>query len=170
MQQGSTAFEMFVAARYPSLLRSALALTGDRGHAEDLVQSALMRSYPAWRRREPDNPEAYVRTVMVRLALRWRRRRWVAEVPSDRLPEVSAADPAAAADLSLSLRSALLGLTMEHRAVLVLRHLAALSEAETAAVLGCSVGTVKSRSSRALAALRASGALDDMALEDRRDP
>ena len=155
------AFDAFVAARYSSLLRAAFVLTGDRGHAEDLVQAALMRSYPAWRGSAPESPEAYVRTVMVRLALRWRRRRSFGETPTEVLPEGSASDAIGALDLSLALQAALKELTIEHRAVIVLRYLGQLSEAETAAVLGCSVGTVKSRHSRALSALRQGGVLEE---------
>lgn len=155
------AFEEFAAARYGSLLRSAFVLTGDRGHAEDLVQGALMRAYPAWRHGAPEHPEAYVRKVMVRLALRWRRRLSSGEVPVAQVPERLSLDAAAAVDLGLALQGALRELSVQHRAVVVLRHLAGLSEVETAEVLGCSVGTVKSRSSRALAALRASGLLDE---------
>jgi RNA polymerase sigma-70 factor (sigma-E family) len=151
-------FDAFVAARYPSLVRSAYLLTGDRGHAEDLVQSTLLRAFPAWRQGPPANPEAYVRTAMVRLALRWRRRKWTGEIPTQELPELVHDGPGI--ELRMALQAALRELSVEHRAVLVLRHLAGLSEAETAEVLGCSVGTVKSRSSRGLAALRTNGLLD----------
>ena len=147
-------FGTFVAARYGSLLRAAYMLTGDRSKAEDLAQSALMRAYPAWRRKEPENPEAYVRTIMVRLAVRGRRRRWSAEIPTAQLPESVTVDPTTAVDTTLALATALAGLSVDHRAVIVLRYLMELSEAETGAVLGCSVGTVKSRCSRALDALR----------------
>lgn len=158
-------FEAFVAARYPSLLRAAFVLTADRQLAEDLVQSALLRCYPAWSSGGPEHPEAYVRTAMVRLAVRGRRRRWRAEVPTAILPE-RGVDPIVASDTAALVRAALASLSMDHRAVVVLRHLAGLSEAETARVLGCSVGTVKSRTSRALDALRTSGLLTEEALHD----
>ena len=155
-------FEAFVAARYGALLRAAFVLTGDRGLAEDLLQSAFMRAYPAWSRGEPDNPEAYTRTIMVRLAVRGRRRLWRAEIPAATVPEALAVDPTVQVDQADALRQALSGLSVEHRAVLVLRFLSGLSEAETAAVLRCSTGTVKSRCSRALIALRTGGLLNGM--------
>jgi RNA polymerase sigma-70 factor (sigma-E family) len=153
-------FGDFVSARYPSLVRTGYLLTGDRGHAEDLVQSALERTYLSWRRlRESANAEAYTRTVMVRLALRWRRRRWSGEIPTGELPESPGPDPVSALDEADVLRRALLRLPLPQRAVLILRYYADLPEAEIATVLGCSVGTVKSRASRGLDALRAAGVL-----------
>ena len=151
-------FADFVSARYPSLVRTGYLLLGDRGHAEDLVQSALERTYLAWRRlHEAANAEAYTRTVMIRLATRWRRRRWTGEIPTGDLPELPGADPAAGLDEADLLRQALLRLPLGQRAVLVLRYYADLPETEVAAVLGCSVGTVKSRAARGLDALRAAG-------------
>ena len=158
-------FEAFVAARYASLLRAAFVLTADRQLAEDLVQSALLRCYPAWTSGAPDHPEAYVRTAMVRLAIRGRRRRWRAEVPVAVLPDVGV-DRSGALDTAAVVRAALAALSLDHRAVVVLRHLAGLSEAETARVLRVSVGTVKSRNSRALLALRGSGLLTEEVLHD----
>jgi RNA polymerase sigma-70 factor (sigma-E family) len=152
-------FSEFVAARYPALARSAYLLVGDRGHAEDLVQSALIRTLTAWSRlRSPLAAESYTRTTMVRLAGRWARRRWLGEIPSDRGPDLVDAgrDP----DIGLDVHAALATLPWPQRAVLVLRYFDDLSEAETATVLRCSAGTVKSRSSRALAHLRSCGLLD----------
>lgn len=162
MDADGAGFEAFVAARYGSLLRAAFLLTGDRQLAEDLVQSALMRCHPAWKHSAPAHPEAYVRTAMVRLATRGRRRLWRGEVSVEALPDVPSQDEASAATDALLVQRALAGLSVQHRAVVVLRYLYGLPEAECAAVLRCSVGTVKSRSSRALAALRASGLLDDV--------
>jgi RNA polymerase sigma-70 factor (sigma-E family) len=161
-------FDAFVAARYASLVRAAYLLTGDRGHAEDLVQSALLRAYPAWGRGGPEHPEAYVRTVMVRLALRWRNRRWRGEVPTAELPDLpdlplrerDGADPG-------PVRDALRALPVDQRAVLVLRFYEQLSVEETAAVLRIRPGTVRSRTSRALAALRATGLVDGATVEAR---
>ncbi len=160
---GEAEFEAFVAARYASLLRAAFVLTADRQLAEDLVQSALLRCYPAWGKRAPEHPEAYVRTAMVRLAVRGRRRRWRAEVPTEVLPESGVEG---VSEMPHLVRTALASLSVDHRAVVVLRHLAGLSEAETARVLGCSVGTVKSRTSRALVALRESGLLTEESVHD----
>ena len=86
-----------------------------------------------------------------------RGRRWCAELPTADLPETEVTDAAAAVDLHESLRRALLTLPVKQRAVLVLRYYEQLDEAEIAAALGCSPGTVKSRASRALTALREAG-------------
>jgi RNA polymerase sigma-70 factor (sigma-E family) len=154
-------FHDFVVARYSSLVALGYLLMRDRAHAEDLVQSALIRTYNSWRRiREPANAEAYTRKVMVRLATRWSRRRWVGEVPSGLVGPAASTDPWSHVELASAMNQALLGLPIRQRAVLVLRFYEDLTEAQTADLLGCSVGTVKSRSSRALAALRAAGLLD----------
>ncbi len=145
------AFTAFAAARYRALVRTACLLVGDRGHAEDLVQTALVRTYAAWGRLEdPANAEAYARKTLVRAAGRWRARRWRGEVPTEEVPDSTAPEMA---DLR-ELHSALRRLPAAQRAVLVLRYYDDLTEAQTAAALGISVGTVKSRASRALAALR----------------
>lgn len=157
--EGVPSFEAFVASRYAALVRAAFLLTADRDHAEDLVQSALLRAYPAWTRGGPEHPEAYVRTVMVRLALRWRRRRWHGEVPTADLPDAAGHEPDAA--VGHAVRAALRRLPVDQRAVLLLRYFEQLSVAETATVLGVPEGTVRSRTSRALTALQASGLLDD---------
>ena len=82
----------FVAARYRALVRTGLLLTGDTGHAEDLVQSALIKTYLAWGRlRDPANAEAYARRTLVRLALRARQRRWTAEIAAGRAPGAASA-------------------------------------------------------------------------------
>jgi RNA polymerase sigma-70 factor (sigma-E family) len=159
-------FADFVAARYRALLRTGLALTGDLGHAEDLAQSALIKTYLAWGRlREITSAEAYARRTLVRLALRERQRRWHGEISSGQLPEPHATGTAAGAgqadlgDLAIDLRRALATLPIEQRAVLVLRYLDDLPEAETAQLLGVSPGTVKSRAARGLASLRTAGLL-----------
>ena len=151
-------FEDFVATRSARLFTMALLLSGHhRAEAEDLLQGVLERAYRRWTRicRSGD-PERYVRRMLVNSSIdRWRRLR--------RRPEESlrfpGRDPAVAdrsaevADRDLLLR-ALGALPARQRAVLVLRYLDDLSEGQTAAVLGCSVGTVKSQASRALARLR----------------
>jgi RNA polymerase sigma-70 factor (sigma-E family) len=154
-------FAAFVAARYRALVRTGLLLTGDTGHAEDLTQSALIRTYLAWGRlREPANAEAYARRTLVRLALRARQRRWTAEVATAQIPEGGAGPLAGNDDLALDVRRALAALPAAQRAVLVLRYLDDQSESETARLLGISPGTVKSRSARGLARLRQAGLLD----------
>src|SRR5438270_11106213 len=143
---------------YPALLRRARLLVGDAGHAEDLVQLALASAFTHWRTvRQPD---AYLRTVMARKAIGWRARRWHGELPTDPLPD-SADGSVQAGDFDLggAGRQALMTLPAEQRAVVVLRYFDDCSEADIAAALKCSPGTVKSRASRALAALRASGLL-----------
>jgi RNA polymerase sigma-70 factor (sigma-E family) len=155
-------FAAFVGARYRALVRTGLLLAGDRGHAEDLAQSALIRTYLAWSRlRDPENAEAYARRTLLRLALRARRRRWTGEVAAGRLPDLPERDAhAAGGNLALDVRRALAGLPAAQRAVLVLRYLDDQSEADTARLLGISPGTVKSRAARGLAKLRQAGLLD----------
>jgi RNA polymerase sigma-70 factor (sigma-E family) len=154
-------FRDFVVGRTPSLLGTAYLLTGDRAAAEDLLQASLTKAWAAWRRvSAADSPEAYVRRVMANTYASWWRRRWHGERPTEVLPErVDGGDPTAAVDDRDALWRALGGLPRKQRAVLVLRYFEELSEAETAKVLGVSVGTVKSQASRALAKLRDDAAL-----------
>jgi RNA polymerase sigma-70 factor (sigma-E family) len=155
------AFSEFVVGRYGSLVRSAFLLTGDRGHAEDLVQVSLLRTFRAWGRlHAPDSAEAYARTTMIRLASRWRSRRWTDEVASAAVPDRDTPDHADDVDEAVRVRAALLALPWSQRAVLVLRYFDDLPESEVAALLNCRVGTVKSRTSRGLAALRDANLLD----------
>jgi RNA polymerase sigma-70 factor (sigma-E family) len=153
-------FTEFVAARYRALVRTGWLLAGDRGHAEDLAQSALIRTYLAWHRlRDPANAEAYARRALVRLALRGRARRWNSEIAAGEIPESPAPRPGDG-DLAIDVRRALAALPAGQRAVLVLRYLDDLSEADTARLLGISPGTVKSRAARGLASLREAGLVD----------
>lgn len=165
MDDGPADFAEFVRARYDALTRSAYLLTGDRGSAEDAVQSALMKTLAAWDRLEArEAAETYTRTTMVRLVGRWRRRRWRGEIPTPRQEFTDSTGEALGTDRDmdgLRVRDLLIRLPYEQRAVLVLRYFADLSERPTAEVMACSVGTVKSRTSRALAALRDSGLLMD---------
>ena len=160
-ERESVEFTEFVRARYPRLLRTAYLLVGDRGLAEDLVQSGLVKTLGAWGRlADVEVVEAYTRTTIVRLAGRWGRRRWRGEIPTCRVPDVEAAaapDPVLAVDV----RRALARLPWEQRAVLVLRYFDDLNEGDIAAVLGCRVGTVKSHASRALQTLRHEGLLTE---------
>lgn len=144
-------FTAFVAARYPALVRTARFLVADASTAEDLVQDALVKCVGAWPRIKGD-PEAYVRTVMVRTNIsRWRRVR-VQEHPVEHVPEVSWDDPDVV-ELE-SLRAALARLPAKQRVVVVLRHVEDRSEREVAAMMGCTVGTVKSQCHAGLAKLR----------------
>jgi RNA polymerase sigma-70 factor (sigma-E family) len=153
----SDEFSMFVRTRTPALLRSAYLLTGDQHLAEDLVQTALAHTHRSWHRlRDKGNVEAYTRKVMYHHQISiWRRRR-VAESFTGELPARAGGDDHAAnVALRLSLRVALLKLSPRQRAVLVLRFFEDRSEAETAELLGVSIGTVKSQTSKALVRMRA---------------
>jgi len=160
---GRETFQAYVVARSGSLLRTAYLLTGDRADAEDLLQQALAKTWLAWDRiREREAVDGYVRRVMVntRTSL-WRRRR-VDEYATDELPERSdSRDATADSDLHDALWSALATLPRKQRAAVVLRYYEDLSEDETARVLGVSVGTVKSTTSRALVKLREQTGLRD---------
>ena len=147
------AFDAFVRRSADRLVRTAHLLTGDRGHAEDLVQTALLRTARRWSSARSE-PEAYARRVVVNLAKdRWRMlRRRPGEAPLEADVEVPVRD--GVADRDQLLRAAQ-QLPAGQRAVLVLRYFDDLSVAETAATLGCSTGTVKSQTARALAKLRA---------------
>jgi RNA polymerase sigma-70 factor (sigma-E family) len=132
-----TEFADFFAATWARLFRTALALTGDRGQAEDAVQSAFAKAYASWQRvRRTEHPEAYVRRMAVNEVLAVRR-----------------AEDDLVADRT-DLWEALMSLPPRQRAVLVLRYYEDLSEQEIADVLGCSRGTVKSQASDALSTLR----------------
>lgn len=152
-QRDRTAFDAFVTSSSDGLLRTAYLLCGDRGHAEDLVQTALMRTARQWRRAR-DAPEPYARRVVVNLAKdRWRQlRRRPTEAPL--VADVPHLTTDAIDDRDVLLR-ATHQLAEGQRAVLVLRFFDDLSVDETAALLGCSPGTVKSQTSRALDNLRA---------------
>ena len=138
------AFDEFVLARSSGLLRTAYLLTHDHALAEDLLQTALAKAWFAWER--IDQHEAYVRRILVTTYATWWRRRWNGEHPTD--------DPTEAAGQRHDLWSALERLPRRQRAVVVLRYFEDLTEAQTAQVLGCSVGTVKSQASKAFAKLR----------------
>jgi RNA polymerase sigma-70 factor (sigma-E family) len=154
----ATGFDEFVDARYSRLVRTAYLLTRDNGMAEDLVQTALARSWPKWRRIEQD-PEAYVRRVMVNTYATWWRRRWRNEHPTEDLPDGVATGQEQHVDDRTDLWRALGELAPRQRAVIVLRFYEDQTEAQTADILGCSVGTVKSQTSKALARLRIDDAL-----------
>lgn len=156
-------FDDFVAARSDRLLRTAYLLTRDHGSAEDLLQTALTKAWSSWGRIHT-HPEPYVRQVLVNTYATWWRRKWHGEHPTERLPEQPAADTTTAHADRTDLWAALGTLPRRQRAVVVLRFFEDLSEAETARVLGCSTGTVKSQTSKALAKLR----VDEGLRSDRR--
>jgi RNA polymerase sigma-70 factor (sigma-E family) len=149
-------FREFVVSRSPALLVTAYLLTGDRGTAEDLLQTALLKTHRHWDRiRAGGNPEAYVRRVMANQRISWWRRRQLRVAESDRpLPDLPARDDGDRIEQRDELWRALRQVPPRTRAVLVLRYWEDLSEEETARILNCSVGTVKSQASRGLRRLR----------------
>ncbi|MGW5240555.1 SigE family RNA polymerase sigma factor [Monashia sp. NPDC004114] len=161
-------FDAFVTARASALLRTAYLLTRDRALAEDLVQTSLAKAWFAWGRIE-GQPDAYVRKIIVNTYSSWWRRRWNGEEATADLPEAPAGGdhgPAAGRESRrveerTDLWRALGRLPKRQRAVVVLRFYEDLSEAETAEIMQCSVGTVKSQASRALAKLRVDPSLTD---------
>lgn len=154
-----TDFDEFVAARSTGLLRTAYLLTRDHALAEDLLQTALTKAWFAWDRIERD-PEPYVRKILVNTFSSWWRRKWNGEHAFEEPPE-----PAPSrghhdqADQRHDLWEAMGRLPRKQRAVVVLRFVEDLSEAETARLLGVSTGTVKSQTSKGLAKLRIDPAL-----------
>ena len=143
------AFDDFVRARLSGLLRFGRALTGDEHRGADLVQDALVRALPKWERIRADDPEGYVRRIMVnRNISTWRsiRRERLTDEPLDESVDDTVRDQA--------LWDALRRLPARQRTVIALRYLADQTEAQTAALMGCSVGTVKSQANAAMHRLR----------------
>jgi len=154
MARSDDDFAEFARASYPGLRHAAYLLTGDRHTAEDVAQTALVRTYAAWPRVRRDDAYAYARKVLVNhVTDRWRRK--LREYPAAELPDNQGSpDPADEVALRHWVRGALAALTGRERAVVVMRYLFDLPEAAVARDLGITVGTVKSTSSRALAKLR----------------
>lgn len=149
-------FDEFVTSHTTALSRLAFLLTGDHHLAEDLLQAALSQVVSRWPQVRDGNPAAYVRRCLINEYLSWRRRRRYHERPVE--SPVDGADPVDLASTVVRrvvVGRALAQLTPRQRAVLVLRFYEDLSEAETAVIMGCSVGTVKSQTNHALARLRA---------------
>jgi RNA polymerase sigma-70 factor (sigma-E family) len=144
----------YVAGRISSLRELAAVLCGDWQRADDLVQAALTRLYVHWSRaKAASNPDAYARAILVREFIHERRSAWVKRVSlSDWMTDVPAA--AVDHDAALDLRAAVMALPARQRAVLVLRFYCDLNVDQAAQVLGCSPGTVKSQTARALGAAR----------------
>ncbi|MFJ8002921.1 SigE family RNA polymerase sigma factor [Streptomyces fagopyri] len=161
-------FQGFVVGRWPRLLRTAFLLTGEQHAAEDLVQSTLEQVYVAWRRVDSaDDPDAYVRRVMINAHARRHRRRlkeFLAPKDDSDLPfEVpGGADPMDRADDRSALLKALAQLPPRQREAVVLRYWEDLSETRVAEAMGCSVGAVKSNAAKGIAKLRAVPGLADM--------
>jgi RNA polymerase sigma-70 factor (sigma-E family) len=147
--RGVTSFDDFVRARLPELLRFGRALTGDEHRGADLVQDALERALPRWRRIEATDPEGYVRRIMVNRNISVWRSRW-RERLTDEPPDAGVDDRVR----DQQLWSALRGLPPRQRTVIALRYLADQTEVQTAALMGCSTGTVKSQTHAAMEKLR----------------
>lgn len=147
-------FRQFVALRSAALLRTAYLMVGDWAHAEDVLQTALTKTYLAWRRLGGiEAIDAYSRRVLATTATSWWRRRWHGERPSEVLPE-RGVDPYDGWAERQAMWAHVQTLPARQRAVLVLRFYEDLTEADTARALGISIGTVKSQTARALATLR----------------
>ncbi|PYC81366.1 SigE family RNA polymerase sigma factor [Streptomyces tateyamensis] len=155
-------FQEFTATAWPRLLRTAFLLAGDRHTAEDLVQQALERAYAAWGRvRRADDPSAYVRRILFNEHARRFRRRAPEQLVAA-VPDRPAGDGYGLLDTRAALLRALGTLPPRQRQAVVLRYWEDLSETQAAAVMGCSVGTVKSQTAKGIAKLRASSTLGDL--------
>jgi RNA polymerase sigma-70 factor (sigma-E family) len=148
-------FEEYVRSRQESLLRSARRLVPDPADAQDLVQTALCRTFPRWELiADKGLADAYMRRVMINTRTEWWRSRKLEEVPTDKLPDASIDDGTERHADRAMLLGALSVLAPKQRQVVVLRHWEQMSTEETANALGMSIGTVKSTLHRALARLR----------------
>ncbi|WP_109474328.1 SigE family RNA polymerase sigma factor [Ornithinimicrobium cavernae] len=167
-------FREFVVGRSPSLLRTAWMLTGDAEGAEDLLQTALARTWPHWSRVSQGHPEAYVRQVMVHTNASWRARFWTREKATDLTAAGVGIPTQAYADTDLSgpvtdrvvLAEALAQLSVRQRQAVVLRYFDDLSVEAVAQIMGCSAGTVKSQTAKALVRLRQAIGQDTLVQED----
>ena len=155
-QRAEEEFTEYVSLRGPGLARTARFLcAGKSADAEDLLQSALEKTLLRWEKiRDPGARDAYVRTTMVRLLIRQRSRRSSSEIPVPEVPVGPIDDPGNALVQRLDLWTYLAELSPQQRSVIVLRYWEDLTEPEVATALGCSVGSVKTHSSRALQRLR----------------
>jgi RNA polymerase sigma-70 factor (sigma-E family) len=147
-------FAEFVTEVWSSMFSTAYLLLGDRGLAEDLVQTSLAKTYIAWPRiRDVGSAPAYAHKTLVNTASGWfRLKSWRRELPTNVLPEMSYE---AELEDRAAVRDVLQKLSPRQRAVIVLRYYRDLSVEDTAAVLGCSPGTVKSQTSDAIKKMRA---------------
>jgi RNA polymerase sigma-70 factor (sigma-E family) len=162
-------FDGFVRSASPGLLRAAWLLAGDWPAAEDLVQIAFERTWPKWSKLADDQQRlAYLHRVLTNAFLRGRRRKWTGEIAVADLPHVPGVDETDWVVLRAGLLDAVRKLPARQRTVIALRFLADLTEAQTAAAMRCSVGTVKSYSARALAALRADPAMAQLLTEETK--
>jgi RNA polymerase sigma-70 factor (sigma-E family) len=150
-------FTAFVRTQWVPLVRSLVFLGVPMPDAEDVVQTALMRVHRHWGRvSAADDPVAYAFRVTLNALTRSRERRWSGEIPTAELPTTEQLSPLRVVDDRDELLSVLAPLRRDHQEVLVLRYVADLTEAQTAAALGVPIGTVKSRTARALDACQRS--------------
>jgi RNA polymerase sigma-70 factor (sigma-E family) len=160
-------FEEFATARLSALMRHALVLAGDRALAEDVVQEVMVRAQARWDRiGRMEQPEAYLRRMIVNEYVSWRRR-WARVLPTEQVtpPRPDTPDHATTHADREALRAELARLPRQQRVVLVLRYYEGLSDAEIAEVLNCTAGTVRGYAARALATLRIEAAEQNAAEE-----
>ncbi|GEP40687.1 RNA polymerase sigma factor [Nocardioides psychrotolerans] len=163
MSEDDGDFSAFASARWGPMVRSAIVLGCTVDQAHDLVQSTLMRCYIKWAKvQRADNRDAYVYRVLLNCYRDSRRRHWWGERPTDTLPDAGVADTADGVAVADAIHRAMRDLSHDHREVVVLRYYAQMTEAQTAQFLGTSLGTVKSRHSRAMAKLAVSPHLSDI--------
>jgi RNA polymerase sigma-70 factor (sigma-E family) len=153
---GETTFEEYAAARAAALVRFAALLTGDVHRAEDLVQDALAKAYLRWSHiRRADNPDVYVRRLLVNASRSWWRRRSNHEMPVEHHPDAElAGDVSVEVTERVSMHRLMAALPHRQRSVLVLRYYEDLDDATIAAVIGCGEATVRTHAMRGLNALR----------------
>jgi RNA polymerase sigma-70 factor (sigma-E family) len=167
-------FREFVVGRSPYLLRTAWMLTGDAAAAEDLLQTALARTWPLWARVSRGHPEAYVRTIMVRTNASWRSRFWHREKPTDltsgtdhiRIEAYAGTDRSEQVTERMVLVAALAQLPVRQRQAVVLRYFEDLAVRDVAEIMACSEGTVKSQTAKGLTRLRKLIGEDNLVKED----
>lgn len=158
-------FREWAAAAHSRLLHFAELISGDRGHAEDLVQDALVRTFAAWQRIADGKPEAYARRCIINRRIDWWRRRSSSETSYDVVPSPAGSDFSATADRRLVVLAAMRRLTARERTVIAMRFWLGLTEGEIADELKIAIGTVKSTTARAVTKLRN----DDSLREDLAD-
>jgi RNA polymerase sigma-70 factor (sigma-E family) len=155
-------FAEYASVRWMALVRAAVLLGCSTADAEDLAQITLLRCYRSWGKvMRASDRDAYVYTMLVNSLRDSRRRFWHREIPSDRLPDVSADDPTAGLDVVDAVDRALASLGGDARAAIVLRFYTHLTDEQAADALGVPLGTVKSRIARALTQLSADPALSE---------
>lgn len=156
MPDDEAEFARFMRGASRRLQRAAWALTGDWALAEDLVQTALVKVWRNWSKVDQAAAYGYARRALVSTFIDWHRRLSATETPAHQFPDVhDHGVQAERAELQIAMTAAIQRLPRRQRAVIVLRYYEDLDVNETAEVMGCSVGTVKSHTARAMKTLRA---------------